>query len=56
MTFETRSKLYTYAALLIVQKPGEQPARGAAGGHALLHRKGKENATFITQNHKFLLL
>ncbi len=33
---------YTNAALLNVQKPGEQPARGAAGGHALLHCKGKE--------------
>jgi hypothetical protein len=46
MTFETRYKLYTNAALLNVQKPGEQPASGAAGGHALLHRKGKENVTF----------
>jgi hypothetical protein len=46
MTFETRYKMYTYAALLNVQKSGEQPARGAAGRHALFHRKGKENVTF----------
>jgi hypothetical protein len=52
MTLETRyctllsETLYTYAALPIVQKPGEQPARGAAGRHALLHRKGNENVAF----------
>ncbi len=45
-TSDTRYKLYTNATLLNVQKPGEQPARGAAGGHALLHRKGNENVAF----------